>query len=74
MEILLSAKGISKTFQGKKVLDNINIEIMKSEVVAITGSSGAGKTSLLKALTRQQQESSMLTSLGTTVTLKQLSD
>ena len=27
MEILLSAKGISKTFQGKKVLDNINIEI-----------------------------------------------
>ena len=27
MEILLSAKNISKTFQGKKVLDNINIEI-----------------------------------------------
>jgi lipoprotein-releasing system ATP-binding protein len=50
MEILLSAKGISKTFQGKKVLDNINIEIMKSEVVAITGSSGAGKTTLLNIL------------------------
>ena len=50
MEILLSAKSISKTFQGKKVLDNINIEIMKSEVVAITGSSGAGKTTLLNIL------------------------
>lgn len=50
MEILLSAKAISKTFQGKKVLDNINIEIMKSEVVAITGSSGAGKTTLLNIL------------------------
>ena len=50
MEILLSAKGISKTFQGKKVLDNINIEIMKSEVVSITGSSGAGKTTLLNIL------------------------
>ena len=50
MEILLSAKGISKTFQGKKVLDNIDIEIMKSEVVAITGSSGAGKTTLLNIL------------------------
>ena len=50
MEILLSAKGISKSFQGKKVLDNINIEIMKSEVVAITGSSGAGKTTLLNIL------------------------
>ena len=50
MEILLSAKGISKTFQGKKVLDNINLEIIKSEVVAITGSSGAGKTTLLNIL------------------------
>ena len=50
MEILLSAKGISKSFQGKKVLDDINIEIMKSEVVAITGSSGAGKTTLLNIL------------------------
>ena len=50
MEILLSAKGISKSFQGKKVLDDINIEITKSEVVAITGSSGAGKTTLLNIL------------------------
>ena len=50
MEILLSAKGISKSFQGKKVLDDINIEIMKSEVVAITCSSGAGKTTLLNIL------------------------
>ena len=50
MEILLSAKNITKTFQGKKVLDNINIEIKKSEVVAISGMSGAGKTTLLNIL------------------------
>lgn len=50
MEILLSAKNISKTFQGKKVLDNINIEIKKSEVIAISGMSGAGKTTLLNIL------------------------
>ena len=31
MEILLSAKNISKTFQGKKVLDNINYAQSKSE-------------------------------------------
>ena len=47
MEILLSAKHISKTFDGKKVLDNVNIEINESEVVAKTGTSGAGKTTLL---------------------------
>ena len=50
MELLLSAKGISKSFQGRKVLDNINIEIKKSEIIAISGSSGAGKTTLLNIL------------------------
>jgi len=50
MEILLSAKNISKTFQGKRVLDNINIDIKKAEIVAISGASGAGKTTLLNIL------------------------
>ena len=50
MEILLSAKNISKTFQGKKVLESININIRKAEIVAISGSSGAGKTTLLNIL------------------------
>ena len=40
MELLLSAKGISKSFQGRKVLDNIDIEIKKSEIIAISGASG----------------------------------
>ena len=50
MEILLSAKNISKTFQGKKVLDNININVKEAEIVAISGASGAGKTTLLNIL------------------------
>ena len=50
MEILLSAKNISKTFQGKKVLDKININVKEAEIVAISGASGAGKTTLLNIL------------------------
>ena len=50
MEILLSAKNISKTFNEKRVLENINIEIRKAEIVAISGASGAGKTTLLNIL------------------------
>ena len=50
MELLLSAKSISKTFQGRKVLDSIDIEINKSEIIAITGASGSGKTTLLNIL------------------------
>ena len=50
MEILLSAKNISKTFQGRRVLYNIDIEINNAEIVAISGPSGAGKTTLLNIL------------------------
>ena len=50
MELQLSAKGISKSFQGRKVLDDIDIEIKKSEIIAISGASGAGKTTLLNIL------------------------
>lgn len=50
MELLVSAKGISKSFQGRKVLDDIDIEIKKSEIIAISGASGAGKTTLLNIL------------------------
>jgi len=50
MELLLSAKNISKSFQNRKVLDNVSIEIMISEIVAITGISGAGKTTLLNII------------------------
>ena len=50
MEILLSAKNISKTFHGKRVLEKINIDIRKAEIVAISGASGAGKTTLLNIL------------------------
>ena len=50
MELLLSAKNISKSFQNRKVLDDIDIEIKKSEIIAISGASGAGKTTLLNIL------------------------
>ena len=32
MELLLSAKGISKSFQGRKVLDDIDIEIKNNDL------------------------------------------
>ena len=50
MEILLSAKSISKTYNEKRVLEKINIEIRKAEIVAISGAAGAGKTTLLNIL------------------------
>ena len=47
---MISANNISKTFSGKKVLDNVSIFVKKGEIVSIVGPSGAGKTTLLHIL------------------------
>ncbi|KRO87798.1 MAG: ABC transporter ATP-binding protein [Bacteroidetes bacterium] len=47
---MISANNISKTFNGKKVLDNVSIEVEKGEIISIVGPSGAGKTTLLHIL------------------------
>ena len=52
--IVLSARGISKTYREMKVatrvFQNIDIEVVKGESVAIVGTSGAGKSTLLHLL------------------------
>ena len=41
---------LSKTFSGQKVLNNLSLEIQKGEVMALIGSSGAGKSTFLRSL------------------------
>ena len=41
---------LTKTFSGQKVLNNLSLEIQKGEVVALIGSSGAGKSTFLRSL------------------------
>ncbi len=48
--ILLQAKNISLSYDGKKVLDNVSLDIKKQDFITIIGPNGAGKTSLLKIL------------------------
>ena len=47
---MISVKNISKTFNNKKVINEINIEISRGEIVSIIGPSGAGKTTLLNII------------------------
>ncbi|MGT2846981.1 amino acid ABC transporter ATP-binding protein [Streptococcus massiliensis] len=41
---------LSKSFSGQKVLDDLSLTIEKGEVIALIGSSGAGKSTFLRSL------------------------
>lgn len=47
---VLELKNIRKQFAGKVVLDGIDLEIQKGELVSMLGSSGSGKTTLLNII------------------------
>lgn len=47
---MIKAKHIHKTFGSLKVLNDVSIDIEKSEIISIVGSSGAGKTTLIQIL------------------------
>lgn len=47
---MIQLRNVSKVFDGKKALDNINMEIRDGETLAIIGGSGSGKSTLLRLL------------------------
>jgi ABC-2 type transport system ATP-binding protein len=43
-------RGLTKTFRRVRVLDELNLEVQRGERIALIGSNGAGKTSLIRCL------------------------
>ena len=53
MEVLnakLSVRNLNKSFDGKKVLNDLTFDLMEGEFLSILGPSGCGKTTLLRIL------------------------
>ena len=50
-EVILTMKGIDKSFPGVHALKNVHLEVRKGEVMALMGENGAGKSTLMKVLT-----------------------
>ncbi len=51
-EFALETRGLSVVFDGRAVLDSIDLRIRRGEVFVVMGPSGCGKTTLLKVLVR----------------------
>ena len=47
---LLEVKHLTKTFDGKKILDDVNLVIPEGKIVGLLGKNGVGKSTLIKSI------------------------
>lgn len=47
---LLEIKHLSKNFDGKKILNDINLDISEGKIIGLLGKNGVGKTTLIKII------------------------
>lgn len=50
MDNILSIKAVSKSFGGKKVLENLSFDVPRNSVYGFVGKNGAGKTTTMKLI------------------------
>ncbi|MDE6859454.1 MAG: metal ABC transporter ATP-binding protein [Duncaniella sp.] len=51
-DIIISLRGITKRWDKKTVLEDINFDVRRGDFIAITGPNGGGKTTMLRILLR----------------------
>ena len=57
-EIVFRTKNLSKSFETKKIIENVNIELKYGQKVALMGPNGCGKTTFLKMIMGDSEPSS----------------
>jgi putative ABC transport system ATP-binding protein len=57
-DVILSARNLTREVDGKRLVDDVSLDVEKGSVVAIVGPSGAGKSSFLRLLNRLDEPTS----------------
>lgn len=51
MTTILRTRNLTKTYQGKEAVSNVNMNIKQGEIYGFLGPNGAGKTTVMKMIT-----------------------
>lgn len=54
-DMVIQVKDLSKSYDGKRLFDNINLEVTGGERIAIIGDNGTGKSTFIKILIGQEK-------------------
>ena len=68
-DVVIEAKGVSKSFGDKLLYENLNFSLPPGGIIGIIGPNGAGKTTLFKMMTGQLQPDEGSFVVGETVSL-----
>ncbi len=67
--VVIRAKGASKAYGDKLLLDDVSFELPPGGIVGVIGPNGAGKTTLFRMITGEEQPDSGTVEVGETVAL-----
>lgn len=68
-DVVVEAKEVSKSFEGKLLYENLSFSMPKGAIVGIVGPNGAGKTTLFRMITGQEKPDAGSFKVGETVKL-----
>ncbi len=68
-DLVIEAKGLSKGFGDRLLIDNLSFKLPAGGIVGVIGPNGAGKTTLMRMITKQEKPDSGDFRLGETVVL-----
>ncbi len=68
-DLVVQAKGLSKGYGDRLLIDNLSFDLPKGGIVGVIGPNGAGKTTLFRLITGQESPDAGTLRLGDTVKL-----